>query len=403
MDFMRASHPLTTMTAETIGFRHNGCEISVARLRDSEAELATPQTNADYLTVLDQDTNCTNLTIDLIVRNRTNPPASSGWADISPNDHFNSCNIGKIQSSGGHAPGSLTIYVLTAINGAGTFTKGRGPGLIYKGITDKTGHVTKWEAASGTSPNVLQTSDNFFVNPYNPNELYAASTAGSLIQYSRDGGSNRYTNATLADIATNHGEYRIGCEGSRTIGLPDVPWTDGCSLSGMAFDIFSGDVRVAAMFYGGIAFSRDAGKDWMQLDITDNNHFVSANLTQIVTSVFFDAETHGKGTKKLPIPGPDQRIYYGLKGQGLRMVIGPFLDLESLNFTYTPKTTLPTTSNMAVQILTKGLAQKITLRLGTDGLFRGSLLFDHKTASTIQYQYLGDGPPDCIDARPIHQ
>lgn len=392
--------PMVPSLPATASFDNGNAVTGTADLTQvmtTSAELATPRTNPDYLTVLDQDVNCTKLAIDEIVRNRSNPPVSSGWTDdISPSDHFNACNIGKIQSSGGHAPGSLTIYVLTAINGAGTFTNGRGPGLIYKGVTDNTGHVTRWESASGTSPNVLQPSDNFFVNPYNPNELYASSTAGSVIQYSRDGGANWNTDATLSDIATNHGEYRIGCEGSRTIGSPDVPWVDGCSLSGMAFDIFSGNIRVAAMFYGGIAFSRDAGKDWMALDITDNNHFVSANLTQIVTSVFFDAETHGKGSKKLPIPGPDQRIYYGLKGQGIRMAIGPFLDLESLDFTYTPKTSLPVPSNMTVQILTKGLAQKIALRLGSDGLFRGSMLFDHKTASTIQYQYLGDGPPTAL-------
>jgi hypothetical protein len=150
----------------------------------------------------------------------------------------------------------------------------------------------------------------FSSTPTIPKSCTRSAKAGSVIQYSRDGGANWFTDAVLTDIATNHGEYRIAYEGSRTIDSPDVPWTDGCSLSGMGFDAFTGDVRVAALFYGGIAFSRDAGKDWMALDITDNDHFVSANLTQIVTSVFFDAETHGKGKKVSPIPGPDQLIYF---------------------------------------------------------------------------------------------
>jgi hypothetical protein len=33
-------------------------------------------------------------------------------------------------------------------------------------------------------------ADNFLVSPYNPNELYAVSTAGSVVKYSRAGGAN---------------------------------------------------------------------------------------------------------------------------------------------------------------------------------------------------------------------
>ena len=98
---------------------------------------------------------------------------------------------------------------------------------------------------------------------------------------------------------------------------------------------------------------------------------------------------------------PDQIIYAGLSGQGITKTIGPFQQLMSLNFTYTPKPTgtlakeckaVNADCKLTVEILTKALHQSIPLRYGTDGLFHGSLLFDLTTAKSIEYQYVGDGP-----------
>src|SRR5260370_42541726 len=84
--------------------------------------------------------------------------------------------------------------------------------------------------------------------------------------------------------------------------------------------------------YGGIAFSRDDGHHWMALDVTDNDHLVSDNLTEIVAGDFFDRETSLPG-----VAASDQVIYAGLKGHSLIRVAGPFRTLEALNFEYKPK------------------------------------------------------------------
>ena len=271
-----------------------------------------PRTSGDYLAVLDQDpphtapaspVSCSASLFDLVERNQLNPPGPGGWKDVSPNDHFLACDIGKYQAAGGHADGSLNIYVLTGLNDSTSnpsvnYSTGRGPGQIYRGVVSngqvRHGQISHWAEASGSPGKRLGLADNFFVNPYDPKELYAVSVASQAIKVSRDFGGKWTTDPTLTDIATNHGEYRIGCLGTRGDNTASSPFK-ACSLAGMAFDVYSPNIRVAAMLYGGIAFSRDGGKDWMALDLTDNNHLVSDNLTQMVVSCFFDGETLGAG------------------------------------------------------------------------------------------------------------
>jgi hypothetical protein len=365
---------------------------NLAQVMTTKPEFPSPPNRADYLAVWDTDSvNCGTSQFDLVVRSRLNPPGPGTWLDVSPADHFLACDIAKIQAGGGHANGSLNIYVLTGLRNSSSnppvnYSSGRGPGQIYRGVFN--GAVPNWTSASGSSANPLGVADNFYVNPYDPTELYAVSVANQAIEVSRDSGATWTTDTVLTDIATNHGEYSIGCHGSRGTGSASSPFTNACSLSGMAFDVFAPKVRVAAMLYGGIAFSRDHGKHWMALDLTDNNHLVSNNLTQMVASCFFDGETHGTGTKPPPIPGPDQHIYAALEGQSLRSILGPFKNLESLNFTYKP------TSNavhVVVNIFNASLHQTIPLYRDSAGAFHGSLLFDWKLAPSVKYQYVVDG------------
>lgn len=385
-------------------------------------------TSADYLAVFNQDPNKCKNGLDRVWRNRSNPPSLGGWTDIDVGipASFLPCDIGEIQASGGHANGSLNIYVLTALtsySGAPVkYPPGRSGGQIYRGVVSG-GRITAWTPASGnctkppTCPDALPVADNFFVNPYDHRELYAVSVASNVIKVSRDSG-NHWAISPLTDLATNHGEYRLG--GSESGGVVTNgcnilrgggPFGQGCGLSGMAFDAFKSKIRVAAMFYGGVGFSRDSGQHWMALDITNNNHLpcwpvpgppcllLSNNLTQIVASVFFDGETHGTSKKKPPIPGPDQLIYAGLRGNSISAILGPFENLTSLNFTYTPS---GSPKQVSVVIHNAGLAQTIPLRTCTNTSgkrsFCGSLLFDWQTVApspsgtrVIQYQYVGGG------------
>jgi hypothetical protein len=379
-------------------------------------------TSADYLAVVNQQPSCAAGFNDRVWRNQTTSPG--GWHDIdvSPSAAFPACAIGKIQAAGTHT--KPTIYVLTAITESAlgnkiNYTKpGLSGGQIYKGIVSSTAphKIQSWTPATGTGKHSLGIAYDFFVNPYNPAELYAVTSTG--IRKSVTSGTAWDPDDALTDIATNHGEYRLsdsvsggtvvaGCNFFRASG----PFSQGCGLSGMAFDAFKSKIRVAAVFYGGIAFSRDSGRDWIALDITDNNHLsclpakgppcllVSDNLTQIVASVFFDGETHGPPSKKKPpIPVPDQVIYAGLRGNSIRAILGPFENLTSLNFTHKP---VGSPKNVSVVVLNPGLEQTIPLRACTDSsgkpAFCGSLLFDWQTVPSvsskrvIKYQYTDEG------------
>jgi hypothetical protein len=358
----------------------------------------TSEPGEDYLAVEDEDpADCGKAYVEKVERNTTSLPSKAGgpptpgkWVDVSPKDHFLACDIRKIQVAGGHA--NPIVYVLTTLSDKQSqtvsFPKGRSAGQIYRGVVTQTQEgpeILKWEAASGTHDEPLGQADNFFVNPFDANELYAVDVHDQVIKFSADSGKHWNTRSDLTDLASNHGEYVFGC--NDTIRNPAGPFGDGCSMSWMSFDVDHPKIRVAAMLYGGIAFSRDSGQHWMGLDVTDNNHFLSNNLTEPVVGVFFNAD---------PESTPSQFIYASLRGKSLKAVFAPFLTLESLNFNYSPKHTKCEPSppaKVTVEILTKGLSPKIPLRGDATGICRGSLLFDSMKTKTIQYQYVGDGTP----------
>lgn len=377
----------------------------------------------DYLAVEDDSpekkevtppTGCEAGKHDHILRNPSgSPPNHLAWVDLS--DFFLACDIVKAQPAGGHK--SPTVYVLTNLDDDKSTPpvsyppaksgQTYGPGQIYKGVivalndVPGTGKISTWVSASGSKQNPLKQADDFFVNPYDANELYAVDLKDQVIMYSTDGGANWYKDDTLTGFATNHGEYVMGCYSS--VGRPGEsatdPFTNVCSLSGMAFDPFWPQARVAAMLYGGIAFSRDSGHHWMALDVTDNNHFLSDNLTEAVDSVFIDGETRLSG-----VPTNDQVIYAALHGRGLIRVQGPFRDLVSVNFTFNPAGTSCASApvgtekqSQCVQVVIPSLSQTLQLRKDPDGNFRGSLLLSTPaTLSPLVYTFIAAGKSEPI-------
>ena len=331
----------------------------------------------DYLAVQDDSpeqktppSGCSSSQHDHLLRNASgSPPNPLSWMNLS--DFFLSCNIQRVQGAGGHT--NLTVYVLTTTDDATSNPPVSfpaavagvtyGPGQIYKGgvIPNNngnggvpgTGTVPGWVSASGSAQMPLGKAVTFFANPYDPTELWAL--ADGVVKVSRNGGNTWQEDTTLTDVATNHGEYAIGCHGSRGNTTGSSPFTNSCSFSWMAFDPFAPKVRVAAMLYGGIAFSRDGGYHWMTLDVTDNNHFLSDNLTGAVVSVFYDGETRLPG-----LLSSNSVIYAALMGKGLIRVEGPFATLESLEFSIQPA------SAMNVSVVVTTLSDTIQLRKGSD-------------------------------------
>jgi hypothetical protein len=359
----------------------------LTEVKTTPAELSSPVSHVDYIAVQDLDpVNCGAGSDDLVVRNTSKPLDASAWFDLSPGDHFHACDIRKVQAGGGHSSG-LNVYVLTTLRGDVTFPAGRKAGQIYRGVVKGTGAgatISSWSAASGTAAKPLGQADNFYVNPFDPSELYAVDVLDQVIMVSRDSGGTWDVEAAMTDIATNHGEYLIGCNGSRGGGYQSDPFTNDCSIGWIAFDVFHPNIRVVGAAYGGIALSRDNGHHWMALDVTHNDHLVSDNLTELVGGVAFDGET--------PFPDlgkSDQTIYAALKGRSMVRVVGPFLSLEALNFSYAPAAA--SNSVFSVDISTLGVTVK--LRKDPDGVYRGTALFDSNGNHTLTYSLTIDGTP----------
>jgi len=247
-----------------------------------------------------QNGNCGN---DAIVRNvaATNQTvAQSSWTDISQG-FFGPGQVAGIYPSGGHT--NLTVYALTSSNSIINYPPGRGPGQLWKGQSTNQAPISSWTLAMGTAPNNnLIQAYNIFVNPFDPNELYAVDLGDKTIKTSRDGGQSWDAIAKLKDIATNNGEFDFACASSS--GAPSSAYRDKdifgnqCPLTDMYFSREAPDIRVATLYPGGVAFSNDGGLTWTSLDI--NSADPSMQPIELPHSAFYD---HRTSTLCLPPSG----------------------------------------------------------------------------------------------------
>ncbi len=379
----------------------------------------TPTLPTDYLAIQDDDpqvwessppAGCDATKHDHILRNTTgSPPSATFWTDLS--DFFLACDIVKVQPSGGHL--TPIVYVMTNLANDSSLPKisypppesGQtyGPQQIYRGVvvplnkTAGTGTIKNWISVMGSGSGQLKEAEEFFVNPYDASELYALDLQDKVVMHTTNGGASWAEDNTLTDLATNHGEYNMGCYSSvgRPVESASDPFTNVCSFAWVAFDPFWPQARAAAMLYGGIAFSRDSGAHWIPLDVNDNNHFLSNNLTSGVNSVFIDAETQLPG-----LPANNQILYAGLHGYRLLRIEAPFRTLEAVNFAYNPAGTpcgaKPLGSEKAsecISVVIPTLGQTIELYKDQSGFFDGTAIFDLSTlsSSTLTYYFVVNG------------
>jgi hypothetical protein len=278
-----------------------------------------------------------------------NGPAAH-WTDQSPFVHFD-YGISKVLASGGHT--APVIYVLTPR------AHDPHPGQIWRSSPAGSLPVT-WTLANGTGATSLKNPVNFFVNPYTSTELYAVDAGDRTIKASTDGGQSWNVQSTLTQFATNSqvgtgNVYYFGCADSDT-GPPYLPYARGCALSGMSFDPFNPTLRVATSEFGGLAFSRDSGSDWMPLNVTNNVASADSPLTEQVNSAFYYY--------------PKQTIYAALHGGSILSVTGPFPVLEQMTLIYPPSAA----TRVLVNVSPMGLWFWLTK--DSDGSFSGTFLFD---------------------------
>jgi hypothetical protein len=221
------------------------------------------------------------------------------------------------------------------------------------------------------------------VNPYDPTELYATdwqrtisttTTTTGDIKVSRDAGQSWNAIPGFKNIATHNGEFDFACGGAAVYG--GDPRYSGrqifateCPLEQIVFVPNHPEVRVAVLYPGGVAFSRDAGLHWIPLDVTNASE--ATDLIKLPHSAFYDPTPH---------PTPNSKngytsLYVALEGQGVERVDGPFATLEGIVLVYKPPFGIaPAVLGAAVQVNTQ--AGLVGLEPGADGLLRANILFD---------------------------
>jgi hypothetical protein len=154
-------------------------------------------------------------------------------------------------------------------------------------------------------------------------------------------------------------------------------------LQQVIFDRDHPEIRVAAVWPGDVAFSRDAGKHWMPLDVTRNG-FLSTELYQLPVSLFFDDSLNP--TTKAP------SLYIALGGGSMKRVDGPFPTLASGLVEICP-TCLGSVAGPARRGCGRGhTGRSPDAAPGSgDKYYRGRLLFDSGKVSTLTYHFEANG------------
>jgi hypothetical protein len=147
------------------------------------------------------------------------------------------------------------------------------------------------------------------------------------------------------------------------------------------------NIRVAILYPGGPAFSRDNGHHWIPLDVT---HASAADQPILLpATAFYD-----------PTPDPDSGnkntiLYLGLEGRSLMAVEGPFATLESGRITDCPACRMPRgrrIANVSAVVDSPG-PQNVPMHPIGGGLYQGDFVFDSANTARVSYRVLVDGEP----------
>jgi hypothetical protein len=323
---------------------------------------------------------------DIIVRNIAG--RATTWFDVTANasDQFGPGHVGAIATSDGHS--QTVIYVLTSPNAEyptlgidEVFSTQRGPGQVWKGTTNREGVIPRWESVSKG----IAKAYNLYADPYDSRYVYVTDLDAQAIKSSSNGGMTWQVEKGLTDIATNHGEFRFDCGAPANMSRRArmSVFSEACGLQSMVFDRNHPEIRVVALAPGGLAFSRDAGKHWLPLDVT-NSSYLSTELYELPFSLFYDPQPN-------PTTGAPS-IYVALHGKSMKRVDGPFPSLASSLVEICP-TCLGLQSGRKSQVVAvvDTLDARLPLHQDHDGSFRGRLLFDSATVSTLVYHLEVDG------------
>ncbi len=315
---------------------------------------------------------------DVVVQYQYMSDASSiNWIPVEAHriNSFGNKQIAEITSSGGLK--STVLFVLTA------------NGQVYKGplVNSK---VKKWIPIS-TTQQVLN-AEALFVDPYDPKVAYVSDLGNPsahppvapAIRFTKDGGTHWAVEPTLTAIASDRGEFQSFSQYMTNVtGTSDARYP---SLSGMFFDRANSQIRAASTYPGGVAFSRDGGKHWIALHVTNDipNSNSLQNPIELPTSVFYDDQLS-------PQTGQPS-LYVTRLGRGIIRVDGPFPTLQSLQFIFCPVCVDSHASSTAkVSVVIPALNREVPLQQSGGGLYTSSIVYDEATLSNLTFHFKIDG------------
>jgi hypothetical protein len=255
--------------------------------------------NGDYVQV-----SSSNPAGDTIVRTTDR----TTWKDLSPGNHFPFQTVKAVATSNGHR--QLVVYILTSSSASNVCNQSGDVLSVKKGTVDSSGTIGRWEDVSGSpaDSNRVRRASSLWVNPYDPQQLYVtdlgSSTATGSIKSSSDGGTSWRVESELGRIATNNGEFRFGCFGAWCVGRRF------CSLQQVLFSRERPKLRIAILFPGGVAVSRDGGETWRAIDKFRGGSLNISSLRGLIAypySGYLDTSSQTGGFS----------LYLALRGRGL--------------------------------------------------------------------------------------
>jgi virginiamycin B lyase len=298
-------------------------------------------------------------------------PIDSLWFDVNPSHPFPAGTVEAVKTSGGVS--NTVIYVLAAVPNP----PGPSIGVIYRGVENASDNFT-WTDASGTAPLRVGDAKVLFVDPYNPNNLFTADATDQTIKDSFDGGHSWQLDSQLTAIANGNGTFSYECNVDP--GSPEIV-ANGCLLKDLHFVPGHPEIRVASTLPGGVAFSRDYGHDWIDLDLTHTGTSSASRSDpqpiQSPSGTFYDPTAN-------PATGQPS-LYVALRGAGVERVDGPFTTLGGIGF-----------SVLCASCRTLTVYDDTTGRFSgmarfPDGLFRMTELLNLSGLTHLAYHFVVDG------------
>jgi len=304
----------------------------------------------------------------------------STWTDISPDDQFGPGQVAAIAAAGGHS--QTVIYVLTSPNATNYNVPPvrRGPGEVWKGEVVN-GLVLRWVKVSMG----IRTAYNIYADPYDSNYVYVSDLGDRTIKYTGDGGATWHVDRDLTDLATSYGEFVFDCgQPARADGEERTsPLAFSCPLQSVVFDRNHPNIRAVALF-GSVVFSRDAGRHWIPLLVT-NDGPLDNGPPEWPFSLFYESQPN-------PRTGHPS-LFVALVGKSIKRVDGPLLDVTAgrIAICQICATGLFGPRPKLISLVLDAPRGTIPLKRDARGDFRGTLLLDAGKTPSITYHFDVDG------------